>query len=55
MPRHIRMVLKLKDGNEYREGREDTGDRKDQDFGAQGSYKGSDIRPYNSQERRARY
>ena len=41
MPRYITKVIELKGGNEYREGR--------------GEGVSSDIRPYNSEERKQAY
>ena len=42
MPRHLKEIIRLKGGNEYRKGYED-------------SIRGSDIRPYDSAGRKLRY
>ena len=48
MPRHIKEVIRLEGGNEYREGREDGPEGKSTP-NAEGVV--SDIRPYNSKAR----
>ena len=55
MPHHIREVIRLKDGKEYREGKDDESDATEVVTNANEEACITDVRPYNSKARRMEY